>query len=81
MWEAARAEDNLISSSYWWKVVDTFGSEFHQTLSGRVRGDMAFLLSDGIIQMATQLLPFIKHFVIKCGSKGGISSAGATFLY
>lgn len=70
MWEAARAEGGLISSPYWWKVVDTFGSDFHRTLSGKIREDMMFLLNDGVIQMATQLLPFIKHLVIKCGSKG-----------
>lgn len=78
MWEAARAEGGLISSPYWWKVVDTFGSDFHRTLSGKIREDMMFLLNDGVIQMATQLLPFIKHLVIKCGSKGVVLVAHVT---
>ncbi|KAG8759192.1 hypothetical protein FRC12_009828 [Ceratobasidium sp. 428] len=70
MWETARSEDILLNSSYWWRIVDTFGSDLHRVLTGQVRGDMLFLLNDGIIQMATQLLPFVKNFVIKCGSKG-----------
>ncbi|KAF8605153.1 hypothetical protein BDV93DRAFT_74752 [Ceratobasidium sp. AG-I] len=78
MWEAARAEEDLISSSYWWTVVDTFGPDFQHTLSGKIRGDVKFLLEDGIIQMATQLLPFIKHLVIKCGSKGVVLVAHVT---
>ncbi|KAG8716257.1 hypothetical protein FRC08_009710, partial [Ceratobasidium sp. 394] len=78
MWETARSEDNLLSSSYWWSVVDTFGSDLHRVLSGQVRGEMLFLLNDGIIQMATQLLPFIKHFVIKCGSKGVVHVSHVT---
>lgn len=60
----------MLDSSYWWSVVNTFGSDLHRLLAGQVRGDMLFLLNEGVIQMATQLLPFIKHFVIKCGSKG-----------
>ncbi|KAG9104551.1 hypothetical protein FRC06_001331 [Ceratobasidium sp. 370] len=70
MWETARSEEQLLNSPYWWSVVDTFEPDLHRVLSGQVRGDMLFLLSDGVIQMAIQLLPFIKHFVIKCGSKG-----------
>ncbi|QRW05163.1 indigoidine synthase A family protein [Ceratobasidium sp. AG-Ba] len=62
MWETARSED-LLDSSYWWSVVDTFGSDLHRVLAG---------------QMATQLIPFIKHFVIKCGSKGVVLVAHVT---
>lgn len=70
MWEAAGADEGLISSPYWWQVVDTFGSDLHRNLSAQIRGDMLFLVNEGIIQMATQLLPFIKHIVVKCGNRG-----------
>ncbi|CAE6424026.1 unnamed protein product [Rhizoctonia solani] len=70
MWELARSEDGPIDSPYWWQVVDNFGSDLHRILAAQIKGDMAFLVNDGIIQMATQLIPFIKHLIIKCGSKG-----------
>ncbi|KAJ1311029.1 hypothetical protein OPQ81_009535 [Rhizoctonia solani] len=70
MWELARSEDGPINSPYWWQVVDGFGPDLHRILAAQIKGDMLFLVNDGIIQMATQLVPFIKHLVIKCGSKG-----------
>ncbi|CAE6382552.1 unnamed protein product [Rhizoctonia solani] len=70
LWELARSEDGLINSSYWWQVVDGFGPDLHRILAAQIKGDMTFLVNDGIIQMATQLVPFIKHLIIKCGSKG-----------
>jgi pseudouridine-5'-phosphate glycosidase/pseudouridine kinase len=74
MWEFARSDEGLISSLYWWQVIDTFGPDLHRSLSTQIRGDMLFLVNDGIIQMATQLVPFIKHIVVKCGSKGKFPS-------
>ncbi|CAE6419598.1 unnamed protein product [Rhizoctonia solani] len=70
MWEVARSEDGPIGSSYWWQVIDGFGSDLHRILAAQIKGDMMFLVDDGIIQMATQLIPFIKNLVIKCGSRG-----------
>ncbi|KAF8741921.1 Indigoidine synthase A protein, partial [Rhizoctonia solani] len=70
MWELARSEDGPINSSYWWQVIDGFGPDLHRILAAQIKGDMTFLVNDGIIQMATQLVPFIKHLIVKCGSKG-----------
>ncbi|KAF8760898.1 Indigoidine synthase A protein [Rhizoctonia solani] len=70
MWELARSEDGPINSSYWWQVIDGFGSDLHRILAAQIKGDMTFLVNDGIVQMATQLVPFIKHLIVKCGSKG-----------
>ena len=34
------------------------------------KGDLSFLLNEGIAQMAVNLLPFFQHLVIKCGERG-----------
>ncbi|EUC65370.1 indigoidine synthase A family protein [Rhizoctonia solani AG-3 Rhs1AP] len=78
MWELARSEEGPINSSYWWQVVDKFGPDLHRILAGQIKGNMTFLVNDGIIQMATQLVPFIKHLIIKCGSKGVVVVAHIT---
>lgn len=33
-------------------------------------GSLSFLTEEGIAQMATNLLPFFQHLVIKCGERG-----------
>ncbi|CAE6468588.1 unnamed protein product [Rhizoctonia solani] len=70
MWELAGSDNGPINSPYWWQVADGFGSDLHRILAAQIKDDMIFLVNDGIVQMATQLVPFIKHLIIKCGSKG-----------
>lgn len=34
------------------------------------KGNLSFLLKDGIAQMAVNLLPFFQHVIVKCGDRG-----------
>lgn len=66
----------------WWSVVDSLnlGTAFRidlEQLSRRPvsdndpsKGNMAFLIAQGIIQKAVNLLPFFQHLIIKCGDQG-----------
>ena len=66
----------------WWSVIDNLnlGTAFRMDLEQLSRrpvsdhdpskGDMAFLVAQGIIQKAINLLPFFQHLLIKCGDRG-----------
>jgi len=34
------------------------------------KGNLSFLIEDGVVQKAIQLLPFFQHLIIKCGDQG-----------
>ena len=36
------------------------------------KGDLSFLINEGVAQMIVSLLPIIQHLVIKCGDRGVI---------
>ncbi|EGO28980.1 hypothetical protein SERLADRAFT_444897 [Serpula lacrymans var. lacrymans S7.9] len=75
---------DLMSSEAWWRVIDGFGlgSAFRMDLEKLARmdvskddprqGTLSFLISEGIAQMAINLLPFFEKLVIKCGERGVI---------
>ena len=66
----------------WWSVVDglNLGTAFRMDLEQLSRrpvsdhdsskGNMAFLVAQGIIQKAVNLLPFFQHLIVKCGDQG-----------
>ena len=73
----------LLNHKFWWDVVNSFGlgSEWRMDLEQLARrpacpspdstkGDLSFLLKDGIAQMAVNLLPFFQHIAVKCGDRG-----------
>lgn len=72
----------LTSHEHWWSVIDSMslGSHFRMELEQLARldacdstlskGTLAFLLDNGIAQMAVNLLPFFQHFILKAGEKG-----------
>ena len=83
MYTAARQEPlELMSHDRWWAVIDnmSLGSQFRQELEHLSRleasehedgkGNMAYLLDQGIAQMSVNLLPFIQHIIVKCGNLG-----------
>ncbi|KAF5384895.1 hypothetical protein D9615_001481 [Tricholomella constricta] len=73
---------NLTSHPAWWHVIDNLalGSAFRADLEQLARknvsdgdpskGNLSFLLEQGVVQMAVKLLPFFQHLVIKCGEQG-----------
>ncbi|KAG1757629.1 Indigoidine synthase A like protein-domain-containing protein [Suillus lakei] len=75
---------NLTSHDRWWQVLDGLGlgSKFRMDLDLLSRRDasshdtsgrsLAFLVENGVAQMAINLLPFFRHLVIKCGDMGVI---------
>ncbi|KAG0708811.1 Indigoidine synthase A like protein-domain-containing protein [Suillus ampliporus] len=75
---------DLTSHDRWWQVLDGLGlgSKFRMDLDllsrrdasdhDSSRGNLAFLVEEGVAQMAINLLPFFQHLVIKCGNLGVI---------
>lgn len=71
-----------MSHPNWWETIDNFalGSAFRMDLEQLARktvqetdsskGTLAFIVDQGIAQMAVNLLPFFRHIVIKCGILG-----------
>ncbi|KAL0071868.1 hypothetical protein AAF712_000790 [Marasmius tenuissimus] len=81
IFKTARETYDLFSQDAWWRAIDGFsvGTQYRNDLEhlSRVKGpnnssSMAFLVQDGVAQMALNLLPFFKHIIIKCGSLGAI---------
>lgn len=72
----------LLSRKEWWDAIDDFalGFQFRDDLQRLARqnasdvdlskGTLSFLISQGIAQMAVNLLPFFQHLIIKCGEQG-----------
>lgn len=72
----------MTSHNYWWQTIDAMGlgSAFRMDLEHLARrdvceenpdkGTLAFLLDQGVAQMAVNLLPFFQHLVVKAGDKG-----------
>ncbi|KAF8961029.1 indigoidine synthase A-like protein [Flammula alnicola] len=73
---------DLMNHPSWWYVINdlNLGSAFRMDLEqlarrpvsdhSGVKGDLNFLLEEGIAQKAVHLLPFFQHLVIKCGEQG-----------
>ncbi|KZT02641.1 indigoidine synthase A-like protein [Laetiporus sulphureus 93-53] len=88
--EAVAGPFELTAQDHWWKSIDdmALGSEFRTDLEhlarmnacdqDRSKGTLDFLISNGIAQMAINLLPFFQHLVIKCGDRGVIVVMRAT---
>ncbi|KAI0335190.1 indigoidine synthase A-like protein [Cubamyces sp. BRFM 1775] len=85
--EACASPLELTAHRYWWQVVDEMGlgPEFRMELDQLARrsafdeedvrkGNLSFLVDNGIAQMAINLLPFFQHLVIKCGERGLIAA-------
>jgi len=84
LYKSARSDPlELTSDEYWWRTIDDFsiGTEFRQSLDQLARQDvgttrdgktlsLSFLIDQGVVQMAINLLPFFQHLVIKCGDFG-----------
>ncbi|KZV77757.1 hypothetical protein PENSPDRAFT_645360, partial [Peniophora sp. CONT] len=74
--------DGSPSEKMRWQVLDRFAlsAEYRTALEhlslqnvsdyDSSRGKLAFLVTDGVAQMAVNLLPFFQHLVIKCGDRG-----------
>ncbi|ETW86879.1 hypothetical protein HETIRDRAFT_377513 [Heterobasidion irregulare TC 32-1] len=81
---ASNEPHELTSHPKWWAALDglSLGTEFRLSLEQLSRcsasdedsskGTLAFLVDQGIAQMATNLLPFFQHLIIKCGPLGVI---------
>ncbi|KZW02673.1 hypothetical protein EXIGLDRAFT_738251 [Exidia glandulosa HHB12029] len=80
--QAAR-NNGLFDTEWWWTVLDSLALEsaFRAQLeilaerpaspAGMTsKGSLKFLTDQGVVQMAVQLLPFVKHFMIQLGDKG-----------
>ncbi|KAH9944309.1 indigoidine synthase A-like protein [Epithele typhae] len=86
--EACASSLELTSHRYWWQVIDHMGlgSQFRNELEQLARysafaegdtvanGTLAFLVDNGVAQMAINLLPFFQHLIIKCGERGLITA-------
>jgi pseudouridylate synthase / pseudouridine kinase len=83
LYQAARSEPHdLMSHSTWWSSIDSFSltSTYRMDLEQLAKrmvcdedsskGTLAFLIDQGISQMAVNLLPFFQHLIIKCGDRG-----------
>lgn len=79
--EAAAEPVPLTGSTVWWDVINRFnlGSAWRMDLQQLVKlpacpqtdkGSLAFLVDEGVAQMAVNLLPFFQNLVIKCGNRG-----------
>ncbi|KAI5121288.1 hypothetical protein M0805_002331 [Coniferiporia weirii] len=79
--EADSEAYGLMSHPVWWDTINSFGlgSEWRMDLDHLARqpacpsgskGDLSFLVNDGVGQMAINLLPFFQNLVIKCGERG-----------
>ncbi|KAG5342133.1 hypothetical protein C0989_005314 [Termitomyces sp. Mn162] len=72
----------LTAHPTWWQMIDdlSLGSSFRLDLERLAklnvddhdssRGTLAFLINQGVAQMAIKLLPFFQHLIIKCGEQG-----------
>ncbi|KAJ7038250.1 indigoidine synthase A-like protein [Mycena alexandri] len=85
----ASTDWGLTSSPFWWSVIDglSLGDGFRMDMAQLARkgamGDdasdqkngstLAFLVDEGVAQMATALTPFFRHMFIKCGERGVVS--------
>ncbi|KAF8807351.1 indigoidine synthase A-like protein [Phlegmacium glaucopus] len=83
IYDAAQSESfNLMGHPAWWSTVDSLnlGTSFRMDLEQLSRrpvsdhdpskGNMAFLVAEGIVQKAVNLLPFFQHLIVKCGDRG-----------
>ena len=83
LYQVARSEpSDLMSHSTWWSSIDSFSlstayrMDLEQLAKRMVcdkdssKGTLAFLLDQGVAQMAVHLLPFFQHLIIKCGERG-----------
>jgi pseudouridylate synthase / pseudouridine kinase len=73
---------NLMDRAEWWSALDGFSlnADFRDNLEllcrqpvndfDPTKGNLESLLSQGTIQMAVRLLPFIRHVIVKMGSEG-----------
>jgi pseudouridylate synthase / pseudouridine kinase len=81
--QASRAEPfELTSHSSWWSAIDrlSLGSDFRRDLdrlanisaSGNdsSKGNLGFIVDQGVAQTIVKLLPFFQHLVVKCGAQG-----------
>ena len=81
--QASRAEPfELTSHPSWWSVIDnlSLGSDFRRDLerlankgvsdSDTLKGNLGFIVDQGVAQMMVKLLPFFQHLVVKCGARG-----------
>ncbi|KAJ7487551.1 indigoidine synthase A-like protein [Mycena galericulata] len=82
----ATSDGGLTSSPIWWSAIDklslgeTFRTDLAQLAKRPVRSDkeadakdggtLAFLVEQGVAQMAVALTPFFRHTFIKCGERG-----------
>ncbi|KAJ2928855.1 hypothetical protein H1R20_g8160, partial [Candolleomyces eurysporus] len=86
VYQQAQSEDyDLMASGWWWSCIDnlSLGSNFRMELEQLARrsvddadtskGTLAFLIDQGIAQIAVNLLPFFQHIWIKCGPNGAIA--------
>ncbi|KAF9270114.1 hypothetical protein L218DRAFT_976075 [Marasmius fiardii PR-910] len=82
IYSSSRETYELFSRELWWRAIDemSVGTGFRTDLEHLSRmklpndasSTMAFLVRDGVAQMALNLLPFFEHLIIKCGSLGVI---------
>ncbi|KAF8213096.1 indigoidine synthase A-like protein [Mycena galopus ATCC 62051] len=83
--DKAREDGGLTSSPFWWSTIDemslgeAFRTDMAQLARRRVHDDgekeatndtLAFLVEEGVVQMATALTPFFRHIFVKLGQKG-----------
>lgn len=85
IYDAAQSEPfSLMGHPAWWSTVDSLnlGTAFRMDLEQLSRrpvsdrdpskGNMTFLVAQGIVQKAVNLLPFFQHLIVKCGDQGVI---------
>lgn len=81
--EASSESHKLTDHEIWWNTMNAFnlGSEWRMDLEQLARqsasatddkGDLSFIVKDGLAQMAINLLPFFQNLIVKCGEKGVI---------
>jgi len=81
--QASKAEPlELTSHPFWWSVIDnlSLGSDFRRDLERLAnrsvsdndpsKGNLAFIVDQGVAQMIVKLLPFFQHLVVKCRARG-----------
>ncbi|KAF7339506.1 Indigoidine synthase A-like protein [Mycena sanguinolenta] len=83
--DKVRADGGLATSPFWWSTIDglSLGEAFRMDMAQLARRrvydsdemtgtdtTLAFLVEEGVAQMAITLTPFFRHIFIKLGSKG-----------
>ncbi|KAJ6519771.1 Indigoidine synthase A like protein-domain-containing protein [Mycena sanguinolenta] len=83
--DKVRADGGLAASPFWWSTIDTLslGEAFRMDMAQLARrgvhdsdemtggsATLAFLVNEGVAQMAIALTPFFRHIFIKLGPKG-----------